>query len=393
MATNGSGIFRQTTSSTSDLSAAIVSAGATGTASTSARGRRRRDEGRAHAGAGGDAVVHQDYRPAIEGHALATRQIRLPAALDLGQLLTGQALDIGARKTSLRHHVVVGDDLRLPAIHHGGSRQLPLVRDADLAHQHDVERRLEAARDLGGNRHAPARHRQHHRIGKVLVPECAGQHAPSLAAIGKRRWPHVLTASKCSEPASGPAGNPVKRLPPEPTPPSGTIFASCVLTYVKPGQAGKIVTCPLWPSRKWECAMKVKDAMHQGAEWVEPQTPIDEIARKMRDLDIGAIPVGENDRLIGMVTDRDIACRAVANGTDPGKLTARDVMSKGILYCRETEDLEDAMRIMEQKQVRRLPVINDRKRMVGMLSLGDIADAASHELSGEVIAAVSAHHA
>jgi CBS domain-containing protein len=68
-------------------------------------------------------------------------------------------------------------------------------------------------------------------------------------------------------------------------------------------------------------------------------------------------------------------------------------MSKGILYCRETEDLEDAMRIMEQKQVRRLPVINDRKRMVGMLSLGDIADAASHELSGEVIAAVSAHHA
>jgi CBS domain-containing protein len=139
--------------------------------------------------------------------------------------------------------------------------------------------------------------------------------------------------------------------------------------------------------------MKVKDAMHQGAEWVEPQTPIDEIARKMRDLDIGAIPVGENDRLIGMVTDRDIACRAVANGTDPGKLTARDVMSKGILYCRETEDLEDAMRIMEQKQVRRLPVINDRKRMVGMLSLGDIAHAASHELSGEVTAAVAAHHA
>ena len=139
--------------------------------------------------------------------------------------------------------------------------------------------------------------------------------------------------------------------------------------------------------------MKVKDAMHKGAEWVEPQTPIGEVARTMRDLDIGAIPVGENDRLVGMVTDRDIACRAVANGTDPGKLTAGDVMSKGILYCRETEDLEDAMRIMEQKQVRRLPVIDDRKRMVGMLSLGDIADAASHELSGEVIAAVSAHHA
>jgi CBS domain-containing protein len=138
--------------------------------------------------------------------------------------------------------------------------------------------------------------------------------------------------------------------------------------------------------------MKVKDAMHVGAEWVEPQTTIGDIARKMRDLDVGAIPVGENDRLIGMVTDRDIACRGVANGGDLGKVTARDVMSKGILYCRDTEDLEDAMRIMEQKQVRRLPVINDRKRMVGMLSLGDIADAAPHELSGEVIAAVSAHH-
>ena len=139
--------------------------------------------------------------------------------------------------------------------------------------------------------------------------------------------------------------------------------------------------------------MKVKDVMHQGAEWVAPQTPLPEVARKMRDLDIGCIPIGENDRLIGMVTDRDIACRGVANGQDLAKLTARDVMSKGIFYCSDGEDLEDALRIMEQKQVRRLPVIDDRKRMVGMLSIGDIADAASHELSGEVIAAVSAHHA
>jgi CBS domain-containing protein len=138
--------------------------------------------------------------------------------------------------------------------------------------------------------------------------------------------------------------------------------------------------------------MKVKDVMHKGAEWIAPQTPVAEVACKMRDLDIGAIPVGENDRLIGMVTDRDIACRAVANGKDPGKVMARDVMSKGIFYCNDTEDLEDALRIMEQKQVRRLPVINDKKRMVGMLALGDVADAASHELSGEVIAAVSAHH-
>jgi CBS domain-containing protein len=138
--------------------------------------------------------------------------------------------------------------------------------------------------------------------------------------------------------------------------------------------------------------MKVKEVMHKGAEWEAPQTTVADVAQRMRDLDVGAIPVGENDRLIGMVTDRDIACRGVADGKDVSKLTARDIMSKGIFYCNDSEDLEDAMRIMEQKQVRRLPVINDKKRMVGMLSIGDIADAASHELSGEVIAAVSAHH-
>lgn len=138
--------------------------------------------------------------------------------------------------------------------------------------------------------------------------------------------------------------------------------------------------------------MKVRDAMHKGAEWVGPDTPISDVARKMRDLDVGSIPVGDNDRLVGMVTDRDITCRAVANGKDCSKLTARDVMSKGIVFCREGEDVDDALRIMEQKQIRRLPVINDKKRLVGMLSLGDISHSESHELTGEVVAAVSAHH-
>jgi CBS domain-containing protein len=138
--------------------------------------------------------------------------------------------------------------------------------------------------------------------------------------------------------------------------------------------------------------MKVKDAMHKGAEWVGPETPITEVAKKMLDQDIGAIPVGENDRLIGMVTDRDITCRAVANGKDLSKVTARAVMTKGIIYCKETEEVEDALRIMEQKKLRRLAVLNEDKRLVGVLSLGDISHAASHELAGEVIAAVSAHH-
>jgi CBS domain-containing protein len=138
--------------------------------------------------------------------------------------------------------------------------------------------------------------------------------------------------------------------------------------------------------------MKVKNAMHKGAEWVAPQTSVADVARKMKELDVGSIPVGENDKLIGMVTDRDITCRAVANGRDLSKLVARDVMTRGIFYCRDSEELDDALRIMESRKIRRLPVIDENKRMVGMLSLGDVSHAASRELSGELMTAVSAHH-
>jgi CBS domain-containing protein len=136
----------------------------------------------------------------------------------------------------------------------------------------------------------------------------------------------------------------------------------------------------------------VKTAMHKGAEWVGPQTSVTEIAKKMRELDVGSIPVGENDRLIGMVTDRDIICRGVANGRDVNNLTARDVMTKGIVYCRDRDSIDEALGLMESKQIRRLPVIDDNKRMIGMLSFGDISHAAPPKLAGELMAAVSAHH-
>lgn len=139
--------------------------------------------------------------------------------------------------------------------------------------------------------------------------------------------------------------------------------------------------------------MKVRDVMHKGAEWISPQTPLSKAAQLMKDLDIGALPVGENDRLVGMVTDRDIACRAIAGSQDVSKMTAQNVMSKGIVYCTAEEELEDALRIMETKKVRRLPVIDGKKRMVGMLSIGDVSHAAPRNVSGEVITAVSAHHA
>jgi len=138
--------------------------------------------------------------------------------------------------------------------------------------------------------------------------------------------------------------------------------------------------------------MKVKEAMHEGVTWVSPDVPLTQIAAKMRAEDIGAVPVGESDRLVGMVTDRDICCRGLANGHDTSKLTARDVMSKPILYCHEDETVETALKTMKKGQVRRLPVINARKRMVGMLSLGDLSAKASAGLSGDAIKSLSAHH-
>lgn len=122
--------------------------------------------------------------------------------------------------------------------------------------------------------------------------------------------------------------------------------------------------------------MKVKDAMHKGAFWVGPDTSITDIANLMRKNDIGAVPIGENDILIGMVTDRDIVCKGlVKDSFDARRATARDVMTSGIHCCGEEDDLDKAAAHMEELKVRRLPVIDKNKRMVGVLSRHDIARA------------------
>jgi len=139
--------------------------------------------------------------------------------------------------------------------------------------------------------------------------------------------------------------------------------------------------------------MKVKNAMHKGVDWVGPDTPISDIAKLMRQRDIGAIPIGENDQLIGMVTDRDIVCKGLTqNGFDASRAKARDVMTKGIHCCREDDDLAKAIHHMEELKIRRLPVIDHSKRMTGILSLGDVGEAASSELLSECVRSVSAHH-
>ena len=139
--------------------------------------------------------------------------------------------------------------------------------------------------------------------------------------------------------------------------------------------------------------MKVKDAMHRGVEWVGPDTPVTELAKLMLKHDLGAIPIGENDELVGMVTDRDIVCKGLAvEGFDARRTTARAVMTPGIHCCREDDDLAKAVHHMEALKVRRLPVINKAKRMVGILSLGDIGHSATAELVPQYVKSVSAHH-
>jgi CBS domain-containing protein len=118
--------------------------------------------------------------------------------------------------------------------------------------------------------------------------------------------------------------------------------------------------------------MQVQEIMTRDASVIDPNTMIRDIARKMRADNIGALPVGEDDRLIGMVTDRDIVVRAVAEDRSNSNTAVRDVMSKDVYYCFEDEDIQRAAELMAEHQVRRLPVLNRKKRFVGIVALADL---------------------
>jgi CBS domain-containing protein len=118
--------------------------------------------------------------------------------------------------------------------------------------------------------------------------------------------------------------------------------------------------------------MKVSEIMTRDVRLLSPDQPIREAANLMADVDVGSLPVQENDRLVGMITDRDIVIRAVAQGKSADTKVA-DVMSKEILYCVDTDEIDDVARNMGKAQVRRLPVVNSDKRLVGIVSLGDLA--------------------
>jgi CBS domain-containing protein len=119
--------------------------------------------------------------------------------------------------------------------------------------------------------------------------------------------------------------------------------------------------------------MQIKEAMTRDVDMADPDMTIDKAAKLMAKDDIGFLPVSENDRLIGMLTDRDIAVRAVARGKDASRTKVRDVMTDHVLYCYEDEGIDTAAENMANLQIRRMPVVNRDKRLVGIISLADIA--------------------
>jgi len=137
--------------------------------------------------------------------------------------------------------------------------------------------------------------------------------------------------------------------------------------------------------------MKVKDIMTPNPECIRPDATLQEAARRMRDLDVGPLPVcGDDDRLAGMITDRDITVRAVAEGKDPKTTTVREAMTGDIVHVYEDQDVADAAQVMEQKQIRRLVVLNHDHRLVGIVSLGDLAvESGDRTKAGEVLQEVS----
>ena len=136
----------------------------------------------------------------------------------------------------------------------------------------------------------------------------------------------------------------------------------------------------------------VKDVMTPQPTAIASDATVVEAARRMSSEDVGSLPVVDSDKLVGMVTDRDITIRCVADNESMSKVKAKDVMTSGVVYCRDNEDVEDAVRIMEGKQIRRLPVLDEAMQMVGMVSLGDVSHALPRDITGEVAKAVSAHH-
>jgi CBS domain-containing protein len=141
---------------------------------------------------------------------------------------------------------------------------------------------------------------------------------------------------------------------------------------------------------KGELFMELRDIMTRNVEVVNGNASLKEAATKMKELDVGLIPVCDGDRLKGLLTDRDITIRATANGRDPSKTKVNEVMSTDIAYCLEDQAVDEAVILMEARQIRRLPILNQDKQLVGIVSLADIAvHVGDRDLTGETLEEIS----
>jgi len=136
--------------------------------------------------------------------------------------------------------------------------------------------------------------------------------------------------------------------------------------------------------------MQLKDIMTPEVERLPKDAKVQEVAQTMKALDVGMIPVYDGDRLVGMVTDRDIALRVAAEGRDAAHTPAHEVMTPEVIYCFEDQTIEEAVQVMEQQQIRRLIVLNRDKVLVGIVSLGDLAThSQSQQAAGEALSEIS----
>jgi CBS domain-containing protein len=136
-------------------------------------------------------------------------------------------------------------------------------------------------------------------------------------------------------------------------------------------------------------ARSIRELMTSNPRTVDPSTPVVEAARVMRDEDVGPVPIVDGDTLVGILTDRDIAIRVVADGRDPQTTTVNEVASRDLVTIDPQQDLDEALRLMAENQVRRLPVCEEDGRLVGILAQADVAQIGHDQLTGEVVQRIS----
>jgi CBS domain-containing protein len=150
------------------------------------------------------------------------------------------------------------------------------------------------------------------------------------------------------------------------------------------------VSVSVFASRDWEESMQVFEAMTPEVVSVPPETTLVDAAQTMKELDVGPLPVCDGDQLLGMVTDRDIIVRAIAEARDPRTTEVREIMTSEVVCCREADDVRQAAKLMQEQQLRRLLVVNDEGRLVGIVSLGDIVlQTGDDKLAGKTLEKVS----